>query len=100
MKCVIEKGFVSAIKDVKWKTETAEGVKHILCVKERTGDDEFSSVIVHELTVKDEDYKEVKTYEGKTVRVEGHIYARYVKNKEKNTDYTFSNFVLESIELV
>lgn len=100
MKCIIEKGQVSAIKDVKWKSETAEGVRHMLCVKEKTGDDEFASVIVHEFKIPDDYLAEAKSYLNKIVRVEGHIYARYVKDKEKNTDYTFSNFVLESIELV
>lgn len=97
MKCVIEKGQASAIREEAWETKDGrKGVSYLLCVKERTGDDEFDTVVTHELKIPDEDLAEVKSYVGKVVKVVGQIYTRHSKDKK----VAFSNFVLDSIELV
>lgn len=107
MKYVIEKGYVVGTKVEKWSAEDGRtGFNLKLCVKERVGDGEFDSVIIHELDVfveKPENFETVKnmydSYKDKVVKIEGDIFSRKFVNKDKRTS-VFATYYVDTIELV
>ena len=106
MKFVIERGYVIGTKEERWTTEDGRsGVNLKLCVKDKVGDGEFGTIVIHELDIhveKPEDFMINKqmydAYKDKTCRIEGITYTRrYTKDKRTTV---FSSFQVDTIEIV
>lgn len=96
MKFVIERGFLSSIKEDRYeKKDKTEGIAYYLVVKERIGEDEFATQITHYVRIKENtDKVKFESYVNKVVGLSGVIYGR----KTKDVTSSFSTFVVESID--
>ena len=98
MRYVIERGFLSSIKEERFtKKDNTEGIAYYLIVKERIGDqdDEFATQLHHTIRIQDNtDKVKFDSYVGKKISISGPIYSRRTKD---NTS-SFSSYVVESID--
>ena len=106
MKYVIERGYVIGCKEEKWTLEDGRsGINLKLCVKDKVGDGEFGTIVIHELDIhveKPEDFATTKlmydAYKDKTCRLEGNVYTRRYTKDKKTT--VFASFQVDTIDIV
>jgi len=96
MKFILERGYLSSIKEDRYeKNDKTEGIAYYLVVKERIGEGEFATQITHYIRLKENtDKVKFDSYVNKIVGVTGVIYGRKTKD---NTSF-FGTYVIESID--